>query len=91
MGSRKRRYSQLSESQRSRGKRAKLFPHSWSSEQSSASVDESLSCSIESSSSVYQIKAIIGERGDEYLVDWADDPNTGESFEPDWVSRTDCS
>lgn len=32
------------------------------------------------------IKAIIGERPNEYLIDWADDPITGEKFKPDWVS-----
>ena len=43
-----------------------------------------------SSSPVYRIKAIIGERSNEYLIDWADDPITGESFKQDWVS-TDTS
>ena len=38
------------------------------------------------SSPVYRIKAIIGERPTEYLINWADDPITGEEFKPDWVS-----
>lgn len=38
------------------------------------------------SSPVYRIKAIVGERSAEYLIDWADDPITAEKFKPDWVS-----
>lgn len=55
--------------------------------QSQSSVPSaSPSCSAHSSGTVYEIRGIVGERGGEYLIDWADDPVTGESFDADWVS-----
>lgn len=86
MGSRKRRHSQIAEPWPNPGKRAKPLESSWKSLDYSSSVIDSPSCSIESTTSSYQINGIIGEREDEYLIDWADDSITGESFEPDWVS-----
>jgi len=39
-----------------------------------------------SGSTSYPIKAIVAERSNKFLVDWADDPITGEGFSPSWVS-----
>ena len=43
----------------------------------------------ESSETYYQIRRIAGEKTENgrlfYYIDWANDPNTGESFEPTWV------
>ncbi|KAA8630445.1 hypothetical protein SMACR_06639 [Sordaria macrospora] len=42
----------------------------------------------ESSETYYQIRRIAGEKTENgrlfYYIDWANDPNTGESFEPTW-------
>ena len=55
--------------------------------QSQSSVPSaSPSCSAHSSGTIYEIRGIIGERQGEYLIDWADDPVTGESYDADWVS-----
>ncbi len=34
----------------------------------------------------YTIKSIIKEKRGRYLIDWEDDPSTGEKFKPSWVS-----
>ena len=36
-------------------------------------------------SQVYPIKGIIGENSTSYLVDWADNSQTGEAYSPSWV------
>lgn len=33
----------------------------------------------------WPLKRILEEEGERYLVDWADNPQTGETFAPDWV------
>ncbi|KAI9880921.1 MAG: hypothetical protein M1830_009989 [Pleopsidium flavum] len=35
----------------------------------------------------YTIKSIIKEKKGRYLIDWEDDPNTGEKFKPSWEPR----
>ena len=88
MSSRKRKNSAIPGKDRNPSKRARLFSGLWQSQEAaSASPAES---SWRSSGSVYSIKAIIGERPREYLIDWADDPITGEKFKPDWVSTYSC-
>ena len=87
MNSRKRKNSPSPEKERDLSKRARLPSNLWRSlEEATGSAGKS---SSNSPSSVYKIKAIIGERPSEYLIDWADDPITGETFRPDWVS-TNC-
>lgn len=34
----------------------------------------------------YTIKSILEEKRGRYLIDWEDDPTTGEQFKPTWVS-----
>ena len=84
MSSRKRKNSPSLGTENHLSKRAKLLADLWKSqEESVGTTQESHS---NPSSSVYRIKAIIGERQTEYLIDWADDSITGEKFKPDWVS-----
>ena len=84
MSSRKRKNSAIPGTDRNPSKRARLFTSLWQSQETTSTSPVESSCS--SSGSVYRIKAIIGERPREYLIDWADDPITGEKFKPDWVS-----
>lgn len=63
-------------------KRAKLLSNLWQSQESSGSSLESQN----SQQSTYTIRAIIGERIGEYLIDWANNRITGEVYAPDWVS-----
>ena len=87
MNTRKRKHSTAGELQQTSSKRAELLSQLWSSGEKPSTADKtSTSSSTNSLGTVDQIEAIIGERGDEYLIDWANDPVTGESFEPDWVS-----
>ncbi|KAL8725219.1 MAG: hypothetical protein Q9181_006502, partial [Wetmoreana brouardii] len=83
MSTRKRRISpnqdQLAEHQRS--KRAKLISTLW---QPQGESDPSYR-SKTSHESVYSVKAIIGEKPGEYLIDWADNKRTGETYSPNWV------
>ena len=85
MSFRKRKNSPDPGTEKTLSKRAKLLSSLWEAE------DETVGTTQESqkspSSPVYRIKAIIGERSNEYLIDWADDPITGERFKPDWVSK----
>ncbi|KAI9659780.1 MAG: hypothetical protein M1829_006542 [Trizodia sp. TS-e1964] len=34
---------------------------------------------------------IIDERANKYLIDWADDPKTGEKFSPSWIPKRDAN
>ena len=81
---RKRKNSAIHGSEGNPSKRAKLLADLWQSQETSVS---SLEKSVANSSAPsYEIKAIIGENRSKYLIDWADDPITGEKFKPDWVS-----
>ena len=84
MSSRKRRNSPDQGTENILSKRAKLLSNLWESQEEVVGITQGSQSSP--SSSVYRIKAIIGERSTEYLIDWADDPITGEKFKPDWVS-----
>ena len=35
---------------------------------------------------LYKVRDIINEKGSKYLIDWEDDPETGEKYQPTWVS-----
>lgn len=35
----------------------------------------------------YKLKSIVGEDETRYLIDWADDEETGEKFEPSWEPK----
>lgn len=86
MSTRKRVNSANPRTEGTHSKRAKLLSGLWVSQgQAVGSLEGSESLSGQSSGSVYHIKAIIGENPSEYLIDWADDPITGKSFEPSWV------
>ena len=85
MSSRKRGNSPDQGTENILSKRAKLSSNLWNSEETVVGITQGGQSSP--SSSVYRIKAIIGERSTEYLIDWADDPITGEKFKPDWVSK----
>lgn len=84
MSSRKRKNNTIRGTDESVSKRARLLSSLWNSQEEETGSSDGFSC--RPSSSVYTIKAIIGERPAEYLIDWADDPLTGETFSPDWVS-----
>lgn len=83
MSSRKRRNSPDPGTERTLSKRARLLSDLWQSQEES--VEPTQGSQSNPSSPVYRIKAIIGERSTQYLIDWADDPITGERFKPDWV------
>lgn len=89
MSSRKRKHSPTAEKSGTLSKRARILSDLWKS-QEEAIESSSTSTQLTPSGPVYRIKAIVGEKGNKYLVDWADDPITGEKFKPDWVSRTSC-
>ena len=42
--------------------------------------------SFGSQGKLYKVRDIIKESRTKYLIDWEDDPDTGEKFEPTWVS-----
>ena len=84
MTSRKRKYSPDPGTEKNLSKRAKILADLWQSQEESVATTQG--SQRNPSSPVYRIKAIIGERPTEYLIDWADDPITGEKFKPDWVS-----
>ena len=37
---------------------------------------------------LYKVRDIINEKGAKYLIDWEDDPETGEKYQPTWVSMS---
>ena len=85
MSTRKRKNSALTGKKGNPSKRARLLSELWKSrEKISENPEQS---SSDPPSPVYRIKAIIGEKSREYLIDWADDPIAAEKFKPDWVSR----
>ncbi|KAL8936751.1 MAG: hypothetical protein Q9216_004770 [Gyalolechia sp. 2 TL-2023] len=77
MSTRKRRLSPSRALDHQPTKRARLLSDLWPSESSHPSQS--------SGQSIYTIKAIIGEKPGEYLIDWADNRYTGEAYSPDWV------
>ena len=85
MSTRKRKNSADSGTENILSKRAKLLADLWQSQEETAGTTQGSQSSP--SSPVYRIKAIIGEKSTEYLIDWADDPITGERFQPDWVRK----
>ena len=85
MSFRKRKISPDIGTERTPSKRAKLLSSLWKAQEETVGTTQESQKT--SSSPLYRIKAIIGERSDEYLIDWADDPITGERFKPDWVSK----
>ncbi|KAL9126486.1 MAG: hypothetical protein Q9217_004468 [Psora testacea] len=92
MNTRKRRHSTATELQQTFSKRARLLSELWSSLEETDSTSRSSRPSAESSLSiVYKIRGIIGERENEYLIDWTDDPITGESFQPDWQPKANAN
>ena len=83
MSTRKRKNSADPGTEKILSKRAKLLSDLWQSQEETIVTTQGSQSNP--SSPVYRIKAIIGERSTEYLIDWADDPITGERFKPDWV------
>ncbi|KAL9028570.1 MAG: hypothetical protein Q9196_003089, partial [Gyalolechia fulgens] len=65
-------------------KRARLLSDLWSSD--NCQYTQSTYPSQSSGQSIYTIRAIIGEKRGEYLIDWADNRYTGEAYSPDWRS-----
>lgn len=84
MSSRKRKISPDPGTEKNLSKRAKLLADLWQSQEETVGTTQGSKSNP--STPVYRIKAIIGERSTEYLIDWADNPVTGERFIPDWVS-----
>ena len=84
MSSRKRKISPDPGTEKNLSKRAKLLAALWQSQEETVGATQGSQSNP--STPVYGIKAIIGERSTEYLIEWADDPITGETFIPDWVS-----
>ena len=83
MSTRKRKNSADPGTEKILSKRAKLLSDLWQSQEETVGITQGSQSNP--SSPVYRIKAIIGESSTEYLIDWADDPVTGERFKPDWV------
>lgn len=84
MNSRKRKNSTIPEFGGKLSKRTRLLSTLWDSQEEQVGIPER--SRNDSSSPIYKIKAIIGEKPADYLIDWANDPITGEIFKPDWVS-----
>ena len=84
MSSRKRKNSPDPGTERNLSKRAKLLATLWHSQEKTVGTTQR--SENDPSNPVYRIQSVIGERSTEYLIDWADDPITGEKFKPDWVS-----
>ena len=83
--SRKRKSSTNSSKNDKLSKRARLLSQLWDPEEEvETEIQTSLS---ESSARTHNIKGIVGERSEEYLIDWADNSVTGEDYEADWVRR----
>ncbi|KAK4501441.1 hypothetical protein PRZ48_007250 [Zasmidium cellare] len=40
---------------------------------------------------LYKVRSILEERDDEYLIDWEDDEETGEKFEPTWEHKSNAN
>ena len=81
MSPRKRRLNSSPTTHYRDNKRIRLITDLTDSQASSASNYSSKS----SGDSVYTVRAIIGEKPGEYLIDWAENKFTGESYSPDWV------
>lgn len=39
----------------------------------------------------YQVRNILEERGRKYLIDWEDDPITGQQYEPTWEPKENAN
>ncbi|MCJ1434337.1 hypothetical protein MMC27_003704 [Xylographa pallens] len=37
---------------------------------------------------LYKVRDIINEKGSKYLIDWEDDPETGEKYQPTWEPKS---
>ena len=79
----KRKHSRIEDSQATTSKRSRISQDLWSSQ---SAVNSSSNCSVRSSGILYDIKGIIQEAEHHYLIDWADDPVTGRSYERSWIS-----
>ena len=88
MISSKRKFSSILDFQESSSKQSEAVSQVFVSQPQASFPSSSPSCSAQSSGTVYEIRGIIGESENEYLIDWADDPVTGEVFKADWVSQT---
>ena len=82
MSCRKRPISSTSPTDHQQNKRAKLLSDLWQNREDPSSIDSA----EDSQGSEFSIRAIIGEKPGQYFIDWADNPVTGESYSPDWVS-----
>ncbi|KAL9591999.1 MAG: hypothetical protein Q9179_007161 [Wetmoreana sp. 5 TL-2023] len=80
MSTRKRRISPNQVAEHRRSKRAQLISALWQPQGESDSSHRS----NPSQESIYTIKAIIGEKPGEYLIDWADNTRTGDAYSPNW-------
>ncbi|KAL9000475.1 MAG: hypothetical protein Q9188_005668 [Gyalolechia gomerana] len=70
-------------------KRARLLSDLWPSD--NCQYTQSTHPSQSSGKSDYTIRAIIGEKSGEYLIDWADNRYTGEAYSPDWQPKRNVS
>lgn len=89
MSSRKRKNSPDPGTETTLSKRARLLSNLWQTQEETVGTTQGSQSNP--SSPVYRIKAIIGERPTEYLIDWADDPITGETFKPDWQPKKNAN
>ncbi|KAL8772797.1 MAG: hypothetical protein Q9209_002142 [Squamulea sp. 1 TL-2023] len=87
MSCRKRRISSVSATDQQQSKKAKLLSHRWHKCEDADSIHDTRT----SQESEFSIRAIIGEKPDQYLIDWADDRLTGESYSPDWQPKRNVS
>ncbi|KAL8969985.1 MAG: hypothetical protein Q9183_001733 [Haloplaca sp. 2 TL-2023] len=87
MSPRKRRLNSSPTTQHQNSKRIRLITNLADSQASAASTYSSKS----SGDSVYTVRAIIGEKPGEYLIDWAENKFTGESYSPDWKNQCAAS
>ncbi|KAL8987451.1 MAG: hypothetical protein Q9177_003337 [Variospora cf. flavescens] len=87
MSTRKHQLSPTAIANDQQSKRARLLSNLWHSPESSSWYSKSET----SQGSTFTIRAILGEKPGEYLVDWADNRFTGEAYSPDWQPKRNVS
>ncbi|MCJ1380751.1 hypothetical protein MMC17_003860 [Xylographa soralifera] len=78
MSQRKRAHSSESSSHRSLNKRRRY----------SLAAGDSQATAFGSQGKLYKVRDIINEKGSKYLIDWEDDPETREKYQPTWEPKS---
>ena len=82
MSPRKRKLTATSKHTSKRVKRSSLNINNTQSTEDSKEI-----ISVKSQDKFYKLKDILDEKRGKYLIDWEDDPDTGEKYSPSWVCQ----